>query len=310
MMKNINTYQCSYCQTIGHKIHQCSHPSIAELQKEVEELTIFIYIFFFQETTNQTIKKKYNICYVLSMWLQQKEYCELKIIGYRFQMTTEKKETYLQILPKEICNQFINDNIYNKILEFSDAKLEKYFRITNALFKINVPEYKACLEYYCFPNHTFYIKMNTERKITKQINQFTNKNEGIIECECPICFTDMEDTKCMRTNCNHVYCSSCFLKYMWIQSYKSYNMIIGCPMCRENITAISIEDPNICSIMEKRFIPPPPKPIHIRKVEERDIITRYLQVISNIVFVLLFVTKVGFIVYFTLSFVNNELIKN
>ena len=315
-MGKIYAYRCSYCLAMGHKIHQCTHPSIDELQKELEEFTIFIYIFFFQETPNQNIKKKYTITNAIEIWLDQKEYYELKMIGYHFHINAERRGTYLQILPKEICNQFISDNIYNKILEFSDAKLEKYFQCMNSLFKINIPEYKACIEYYCSPNHKFYIRLNTERSTTPTDQTPHYTNEDIIEC--PICFTDIEDKKCMRTNCNHEYCSGCFLKYMWIQSYKSGNMIIGCPMCRENVTTIAVADPNICSITGTRFIFPPPSqnpspsqnPISIEAIPRRNVNNRYLQVISNLVFVLLFITKVGFIVYFTLSFVNNELIKN
>jgi hypothetical protein len=91
-------------------------------------------------------------------------------------------------------------------------------------------------------------------------------------------------------------------------------------MCRENITAITVEEPTISSIMTTRFIFPPPNPNpnpsqnpnpnSIEAIPRRYVNNRYLQVISNLVFVLLFATKVGFIVYFTLSFVNNELIKN
>ena len=63
------------------------------------------------------------------------------------------------------------------------------------------------------------------------------------EPECSICYCSLNRENIVITNCNHIYCASCFKQYMITKSNENTH-ILKCPMCRQQIMKISLSISN------------------------------------------------------------------
>ena len=79
--------------------------------------------------------------------------------------------------------------------------------------------------------HTVYIQSIQERPISEE-----NPDKMNQECECPICYEKDIAQNLLITSCNHLYCTTCFERYM--MSVASTKTPI-CSMCRTEITVIT-----------------------------------------------------------------------
>jgi hypothetical protein len=58
--------------------------------------------------------------------------------------------------------------------------------------------------------------------------------------ECVICYDEIEKNNIIQSNCNHIYCISCFKKYLSVKSETKSKL--NCPYCRQMIDNISINN--------------------------------------------------------------------
>ena len=74
--------------------------------------------------------------------------------------------------------------------------------------------------------------------------------DSSFECtECSICYDKIDKNNIIKTNCNHIYCISCFKTYLCIKSKNINTTKLQCPYCRQNVEIISIHNEE-----EKQFI--------------------------------------------------------
>ena len=72
------------------------------------------------------------------------------------------------------------------------------------------------------------------------------------EPECSICYCSLNTENIVITNCNHIYCISCFKQYM-ITKYNDNTRDITCPMCRQQLSRISLSASNKNDFQQIRF---------------------------------------------------------
>lgn len=67
--------------------------------------------------------------------------------------------------------------------------------------------------------------------------------------ECSICLENKDNISSLVTSCNHVFCISCFKKYMI--SIQEQNL--KCPNCRQIIIHINLQNQEEINILRKTF---------------------------------------------------------
>lgn len=74
----------------------------------------------------------------------------------------------------------------------------------------------------------------------KLVVDLTNKADKTSLNECSICIETKSVTQFAKTNCNHEYCLDCIKSH--IQSNQNKTTKIVCPLCRSDLTNISLTD--------------------------------------------------------------------
>lgn len=179
----------------------------------------------------------------------------------------KNKEYYLDI--------FYQDNLFDNI-DFFIKNIEKYNKNDVALMiflltKISDLEVDFIINYFFIKHHEMKIsniyEINNLNKLLIGIHigidklielgyELENESEYFIknlikeetgylllndideEYTCPICFEEIDNPKKIITNCNHIFCKSCF---EMIKEKRSIPYSIpSCPLCRTNLHSIKL----------------------------------------------------------------------
>jgi hypothetical protein len=84
------------------------------------------------------------------------------------------------------------------------------------------------------------------KKTHLNINKTSVKSTNV---ECSICLENQDNNSLLFTSCNHVFCISCFKKYMI--SIQEQNL--KCPNCRQIIIHINLQNQEEINIFRKTF---------------------------------------------------------
>ena len=101
-------------------------------------------------------------------------------------------------------------------------------------------------------------KMTTQEqririRIRVQIKKCEYETIPAEEPECSICYCSLNRENIVITNCNHIYCVSCFKQYMITKSNDN-TRDINCPMCRQPVSRISLSASNKDKFQQIKFI--------------------------------------------------------
>lgn len=88
------------------------------------------------------------------------------------------------------------------------------------------------------------------------IEYFLNEAEDTCRDGCPICLKKVKMISFVKTNCKHLFCFQCITKCLKAHRIGEYK----CPMCRENVTHLYINNKKNLEKMLKRTgkLPTPP----------------------------------------------------
>jgi hypothetical protein len=84
------------------------------------------------------------------------------------------------------------------------------------------------------------------KKVHLNINKTSVNSTNV---ECSICLENQNENSSLFTSCNHVFCISCFKKYMI--SIQEQNL--KCPYCRQIIVYINLQNQEEINILRKTF---------------------------------------------------------
>jgi len=84
------------------------------------------------------------------------------------------------------------------------------------------------------------------KKVHLNINKTSVNSTNV---ECSICLENQNNNSSLITSCNHVFCISCFKKYMI--SIQEQNL--KCPYCRQIIIHINLQNQEEINILRKTF---------------------------------------------------------
>ena len=84
------------------------------------------------------------------------------------------------------------------------------------------------------------------KKVHLNINKTSVNSTNV---ECSICLENKNNNSSLITSCNHVFCISCFKKYMI--SIQEQNL--KCPYCRQIIIHINLQNQEEINILRKTF---------------------------------------------------------
>jgi len=70
--------------------------------------------------------------------------------------------------------------------------------------------------------------------------------------ECPICYDECCETKCVQTNCKHAFCLDCMTSHL--DSIKDKTILSGCPVCRTELTSLCVTNEETREEFEKTII--------------------------------------------------------
>ena len=70
--------------------------------------------------------------------------------------------------------------------------------------------------------------------------------------ECPICYDECCETKCVQTNCKHAFCLDCMTSHL--DSIKDKTILSGCPVCRTELTSLCVSNEETRDEFEKTII--------------------------------------------------------
>lgn len=147
------------------------------------------------------------------------------------------------------CNK-CNKRIEGTIHRYENLTIKNNKKIDMIMYKSNIEENNG-LSSFCFDKITYSIKENNNifcykcytipnnndnNENSNEVNENSNKvneNSNEVNEKCSICLDKI--TKVIQTNCNHVFCNKCLLK--WINTDNKLNVLFNaiCPICRNKI---------------------------------------------------------------------------
>ena len=251
-----NKTKCSYCNKSGHKINNCNHPIIKQLNNNVVERTIFSHMVI----PYISVAKKYLRLYLCSL-----SEISLLILCYytktKKYSTEYKKSSYVNLLVEyyyQKLNQDLN-TLTHMLGTISDENYEKYTdEILNnsGTLCLTFGVEETILNYvykYRPPQRKFDIQVvTTNRQYSTPI---TNN-------DCPICYETFSPFGIIHTGCGHNYCKDCLISYF--KSLNNNDHSPTCACCRKTIIMLEIKNKKTREEIKNKYcyvqLPPPPEP--------------------------------------------------
>jgi hypothetical protein len=76
-------------------------------------------------------------------------------------------------------------------------------------------------------------------------------NSGASDCECPLCYDQIETKNTIQTNCKHSYCMDCMKNLS--TSIKNKTMEPKCPLCRTTLKELNTRNSDILIELRTHF---------------------------------------------------------
>ena len=252
-----NKTKCSYCNKPGHKINNCNHSAIKQLNHDVVERTVFSHMVI----PYISVAKKY-----LRLYLCSHSELNLLMLCYYTKIkkysTEYKKSSYINLLVEyyyQKLNQSLNTLTF-MLSTISDDNYEKYTdEILNNSVSLSLTyEIEEMILNYVYKYRPPQRKFNIQVVTTHPQQHSTCKTNNI---DCPICYETFASTEIIRTGCNHNYCKSCLISYF--KSLNHNNHSPSCACCREIIIKLEIRNKKTRDEIQTKYchppLPPPPQ---------------------------------------------------
>ena len=274
--------KCLYCKVPGHTIYSCTSPDIRPIirthERQLEHVYTRRYIMQLLQRVplielrllardkeiRVEIQKGFLVEQLTDFYYKQnlqKRISELNQI-FRLHITTPVSDidftdefniqhailSYIRTLPttEEATNEIIQKlNLFYTSIHY--ANIEQNFRynifidaIYNAVH--NIIDYSFEIPH----NHS----NNPARQwtITPFLLITSPKNVNGLHT-CPICLDAFPRKDTINTNCNHLFCETCFCSFLQKCSFKTTP---SCPLCREHIERVETISMSIYDKYEKK----------------------------------------------------------
>lgn len=251
-----NKTKCSYCNKPGHKINNCNHSAIKQLNHNLVERTIFSHMVI----PYISMAKKYlRLCLCSHSELNLLMLCYYtKIKKYS---TEYKKSSYINLLV-EYYYQKLNQDLNTLTFMLATISDENYAKYTDEILNNSVSlnltfEIEETILNYVYtyrpPQRKFNIQVvsNPHPPISKPSN-----------IECPICYETYSPSKIIQTGCCHYYCKDCLISYFKSLNHNDHSP--SCACCRKTITVLEIRNKKTREEIKNKYcyvqLPPPPEP--------------------------------------------------
>lgn len=297
---------CSFCHEEGHLIQNCNSQMIEVYDNCIKYNAAYDFYLGLQTT-------------YLKLYLSSLKLNILRAVGYYHNFLLKKNPcTYYcgsYVTYKEFIQQFI--------VHYSLIPYNKHVELINSLShgKIMVYSHNICdllirnnITTNWNPYSISTILLST-RIFPIQINVISNQDTREQYDDCSICYNNIvSDTYC-KLSCDHYFCASCVLQYVK-GLYLSNRDHITCPLCRGEITEITLSQSNyrqytemISTIKNRRILNDDsdsqleytePFELHIQYIPTLIIFHPYLEKIRNAVYVV--VRMYVIIVYYEFIF--------
>jgi hypothetical protein len=231
---------CSFCHQFGHKIQNCNSNVIKLYEQFVKHNAAFDFYLGLQSTYLKLYLASLNINVLRAISYKNK--FSLKNIPH-----TNRAGKYSHY--KEFIQQFI--------LYYLMIPAHKHMELINSVPYREIITYSHSIHGFLIGNniHTNWTPQNISTillstrifKIDIQIQSVTDENKQYDNCA--ICFETIVPDNYCELSCHHYFCSSCILQHIK-QLYLSYKDYPSCPLCRGEITEITLSETNYDQYVE------------------------------------------------------------
>ena len=255
--KKSNIKKCGFCRKSGHTINNCNDNEIYELDEYLSNIAL---LDFLQE------KKKYT-----AHIIQNLPDSSLKVICYLHNVLFNNSNGNIA---NTLVEKYINDHFQNLLTKMNDLNDENicdfleivYSKILESRIEV---EDEIITKKYFFQKINFillkenisiryFIKIERvsnnllDTKSTIQNLDNSNSNNNI---ECPICYSELNNSTRLITQCGHNYCYTCF--YNYLNSLKNDKYILPCCcFCRKEIAKFYYCNQIECNKIQDKFLLP------------------------------------------------------
>ena len=231
---------CSFCHQFGHRIQNCNSNVIKIYEQFVKHNAAFDFYLGLQST-------------YLKLYLASLNINVLRAISY-------KRNFSLKNIPHTNCAgkySHYKEFIQQFILYYLMIPSHKHMELINSVPYREIITYSHNIHGFLIGNniHTNWTPQNISTillstRIFKIDIQIQSENEHNEQCDnCAICFETIVSDKHCKLSCNHYFCSPCILQYIK-QLYLSYKDYPSCPLCRGEITEITLSETNYDQYVE------------------------------------------------------------
>ena len=253
-----NKTKCSYCNKPGHKISNCNHSAIKQLNNNVVERAIFSHMVI----PYISVAKKYLRLYLCS-------HSELNLLMLCYYTKTKKysteykKSSYVNLLV-EYYYQKLNQDLNTLTFMLATISDENYAKYTDEILNNSGTlsltfEIEEMILNYVYTYRPPQRRFNIQLVTTNPQHPPTSKTNNI---ECPICYETFSPTEIIHTGCSHKYCKGCLISYF--KSLNHNNHSPSCACCRKTITTLEIRNKKTSEEIKNKYcyaqLPPPPEP--------------------------------------------------
>uniref|UniRef100_A0A6C0IIK0 RING-type domain-containing protein n=1 Tax=viral metagenome TaxID=1070528 RepID=A0A6C0IIK0_9ZZZZ len=177
----------------------------------------------------------------LKLYLSSLNMQILRAVGYKHNILFTKQSHHISHNP---CKKFIR----KMVMCYSQVSNEMHIELINS-----IPNSKMIINAESI--HQFLLRNNIHTRWTPStistillstrllhIQLNIDKNIQLKNYDdCSICLEPIEPVKCCKLTCSHYFCSTCVFHYIE-QLHTSHNPYILCPLCRSDVTNITISE--------------------------------------------------------------------
>ena len=254
---------CSFCREPGHNYTRCDHPSVAKLEKKMQDIHVINAIFLIEPQYIQLCLKELTLP-ELKMLAHKKN---IKIPKSRVQdHTYYVNALYLQAYyidtdsKSKLFHKRITVNVKEHFDAMSDELVESYLehiascwpRIGSVVFRHFYNSVRETRKHHVLfttlksnglPN-PWYLSVLEPPKLAEK------SGEDAVEC-CAICLETMNSQKIVL-NCGHPFCADC-IKQNFKHLDEHEDMELTCAICRSVVLALSCGQKSTSDYLDRKY---------------------------------------------------------
>jgi hypothetical protein len=230
---------CAFCEMAGHNIRSCTNEALPVLLVKLRCKN--------WKSVNQS---DFTFMWV---WLRKQPIAMLRVILFHKYSISPKTRSIEKLVAIIMELEFgdVNDTFWRPYLP--DGFIRNATDTNNAnesdLLIINIEIYQPITpDLYLMTNAELvnifmplYMAERDARRADRLLNArkpivfIESENETSEEFECSICYEDISAPKTVKLGCNHQFCGGCIETHI-----KGKTLAIHCPLCRREITSVSM----------------------------------------------------------------------